>query len=141
MARDAAAAILAAAAEQAHPDLARLHGLDPPDLHDRCLWTVCELLATPHGARTARAAWSLVPVAQRHGHLVPPAGRPVFFQTNNAAWHVTMSDAEPWWLWSTDILRSGKLDRVPKSLIQRRWGARYLGWTSSLNGFVFPTGN
>lgn len=133
-------AIAAAVSEALHPDLARLWDLNPPDLHDRCQWTVRTLLRIGGGARTARAAWSNVPVAQRHGHLVPPPGHPVFFRTSNEAWHVTLSDFEPWYVWSTDIKRDGKLDRVPKSLIQNRWNAGYLGWTESLNGVLIPTG-
>lgn len=134
----AAEAIAAAVAEQAVPDLARLYHLDPPDLVDRCQWTVRTLLRIGPGAATAKAGWQAVPVPERHGHLVPPPGVPVFFQTSNSAWHVTLSDFEPWWVWSTDIKRKGKLDRVPKSLIQSRWNAPYLGWTSRLNGVEIP---
>lgn len=132
----AAVAIAAAVAEQADPHLADEYGFS--DLHDRCEWTVRTLLGIGPGAATAKAAWQAVPVSQRHGHLVPPPGHPVFFQTGNSAWHVTLSDYEPWYVWSTDILRKGKLDRVPKSLIQRRWNAPYLGWTESLNGVAIP---
>lgn len=133
----AAVAIARAVAEQANPHLADENGFE--DLHDRCQWTVRTLLGIGPGAASAKAAWQAVPVSQRHGHLPPPPGHPVFFQTANWAWHVTLSDFEPWWVWSTDIKRKGKLDRVPKSLIQDRWNAPYLGWTDSLNGVMIPT--
>lgn len=129
IAATAAQAIAAAAAESAHPT---------QDLTDDCLIAVRTFLRVPRLFGTARAAWSHIQPARRHAHTVPPPGSPCFFQTGNAAWHVTLADWDPWWVWSTDILRAGRVDRVPKSKIQRDWAAAWLGWTDTLNGWVVP---
>lgn len=121
--------IAKAAAESAHPTA---------DWQDKCLQGVRTWLNIPPLYTTARVAFSHVPPSERSAHTVPPPGHPCFFQTSNAAWHVTLSDVEPWFVWSSDILRVGKWDKVPKSLIQSKWGATWLGWTSSLNGLLIP---
>jgi hypothetical protein len=108
------------------------------DYTDECLVSVRTALGIPALYPTARAAWSYVPVARRHAHTVPPPGTPCFFQTSNSAWHITLADVHPWWVWSSDIKRKGKIDLVSKDLIESRWGASWLGWTELLNDWWIP---
>lgn len=122
-------AIAKAAAESAHPTF---------DWEDQCLHGVRTFLNIPALYTTARVAYSHIPPEHRFQHTVPPPGHPCFFRTSNSAWHVTLSDVEPWFVWSSDILRVGKFDKVPKSLIQDRWGAAWLGFTLELNGVPIP---
>lgn len=41
--------------------------------------------------------------------------------------HAVLSDGNGW-VYSTDILRQGKVDRVPLSVIKDHWGMDYAGW-------------
>lgn len=110
----------------------------PGSLYDQCLRTCRIILGVPALAPTAKAAYELLDSADIFAHITPPPGVPCFFRTPNAAWHVTISDVTPWFVWSTDIKRKGQFDRVPKSLIQRAWNAEWLGFARELNGITLP---
>lgn len=81
---------------------------------------------------SAKEAYSHVAPGDRHGGAEPPPGVPVFWKVGTW-WHVAVS-AGGGYVWSTDILRKGKVDKVTIGYISRRWGATYLGWTETLNG-------
>lgn len=98
-----------------------------------CLRFVRNCHNIPARDASARVAWSRIPVSQRHGGKEPPAGVPVFWSIG-ANGHVAESAGGGWCI-STDILRRGKADRVRIDLISSKWGAQYLGWTESLNGY------
>ncbi len=52
-------------------------------------------------------------------------------------WHVAVHIGS-WVYLSNDVQRAGLIDVVPGALIRQRWGARYLGWSSLLNGVRLP---
>lgn len=81
---------------------------------------------------SAIVAWNHVAREDRHGGARPPAGVPVFWAIGKYG-HVALSDGDGR-VWSTDIKRRGKVDRVTIDYINARWGARYLGWGETLNG-------
>lgn len=83
---------------------------------------------------TAKKAFLQIPHADRHpvGGKHPPAGVPVYFRLPNPFWHAAIS-AGKGLIWSTDITRRGRIDKVSIGYLERRWGADYLGWTESIN--------
>jgi hypothetical protein len=101
-----------------------------------CLKFVRTSLNIPAHFPSAKAAWEGTSIHSRHMRGVAPKGVPVFFKIGQF-WHVVLS-AGNGYCWSTDIKRSGLPDLVPISLITKRWGAQYLGWTDTLNGYVIP---
>lgn len=42
--------------------------------------------------------------------------------------------------WSNDLVRDGQIDKVLRTAPVTRWGQRYLGWTSELNGYDLQVG-
>jgi hypothetical protein len=109
---------------------------------------------TFHCLGMAGAAWDLHPsgawpdawdafnrTTQAHQPSEPaPAGAPVWFDLiarGKRLGHVAIADA-PGFCWSIDFVRHGKIDRVEVSRIVRGWGARYVGWSTDLEGFDLP---
>jgi hypothetical protein len=69
----------------------------------------------------------------KHGTAgTPPLGVPVWW-TGGRHGHVAISTGDGN-CFSSDIKRKGKIDKVPISLITRRWGFLYRGWTEDING-------
>ncbi|WP_433014092.1 hypothetical protein [Kribbella sp. CA-294648] len=69
----------------------------------------------------------------KHGSAgTPPLGVPVWW-TGGRHGHVAISTGDGN-CFSSDIKRPGKIDKVPISLITRRWGMLYKGWTEDING-------
>lgn len=72
--------------------------------------------------------------ANTHTLLAAPAGVPVFWSGGPHGYgHVAIADGQGY-VWSSDILRAGKVDRVAISKIHDKWGLKYLGWSETLNG-------
>jgi len=95
--------------------------------------------------RDAYAAWQ----GSSQQFDMPLAGAPIYWDhiliggvPRRELGHVAIADAEPGWCWSIDILRShpGRVDRVPIDLVRTKWGGRFLGWTSDLEGVTLPLG-
>lgn len=85
------------------------------------------------GHRTALTAWNAIPAVHRRSGT-PRAGSLVYFEKPSVAdsrdaGHVVLM-SEGGYCYSNDILRPGKIDRVPLSLIVSKWGMRQLGWTA-----------
>lgn len=95
-----------------------------------CLMFVRLMLGIAMKYGSAIAAWNGAQF--KHTTGTPPKGVPVFWNIGQHG-HVALSDGGGY-CYSTDILRRGKVDRVPIAKIASRWGARYLGWTEDLNG-------
>lgn len=95
-----------------------------------CLMFVRLMLGVAMNFPSAISAWKNA--KYKHTTGTPPKGVPVFWDIGKHG-HVALSDGGGY-CYSTDILRKGKVDRVPISKIASRWGARYLGWTEDLNG-------
>lgn len=77
----------------------------------------------------------------------PPPGAPVYWALMSTSpntgkrmnyGHIAIADDVDGLCWSIDIRRHGKIDRVPINEITSRWGARYVGWTSDLEGVSLP---
>ncbi len=69
----------------------------------------------------------------KHGSAgTPPLGVPVWWSGGRHG-HVAISTGDGN-CFSSDIKRKGKVDKVPISLITRRWGMLYKGWSEDING-------
>ena len=63
---------------------------------------------------------------------------PVFWEGGSASHgHIAIS-AGNGFCWSTDIRRTGFMDRVPIDEIHAKWGLTLLGWTEDINGVTVP---
>lgn len=80
----------------------------------------------------AATAWSQA--AFKHGTAgTPPAAVPVWWTGGTHGYgHVAVS-AGNGYCYSTDILRHGKVDKVPITRINLSWGLTYKGWTEDIN--------
>lgn len=117
------------------------------DRTNECLRTVRIALGVPSGADWAIHAWDAA-LAARNTHQValPAPGTPYFFKGSGKYGHIVLVDVnqdanrtvDSTYVWSTDIKRPGKVDRVTIGYIKRHWGMRGLGWTSVLNGVAVP---
>lgn len=109
------------------------------DWYDDCQLFVRTALGCPGGAATAYQAWLAVPDGARHGFYNPPAGVPAFWRGgSNGDGHTALTVGDGT-VWSTDIKRHGKIDKVAITEIHDKWGLEYLGWTESDNGVVVYT--
>ena len=119
-------------------EMAKIESLHPSaDWDHLCLKFVRTMLHVPARARTAYQAWVLAggnDGAYTHTVVPAPASVPVFWAGRpGSAGHVALS-AGNGKVWSSDIMREGKVDLVDLHEIHRKWGLRYLGWSETLNG-------
>ncbi len=102
-----------------------------------CLRNVRAAFAVDAKYPSAQAAWDGAggkKGADTHTLLEPPANSPVFWSGGPHGYgHIAIADGHGN-VWSTDILRRGKWDKVPINTISRKWGLKYLGWSETLNG-------
>jgi class 3 adenylate cyclase len=86
-------------------------------------------------ARAHEGYWVVPARMRHHGDRNAPPGSLVFWDTGLRAGHVALSLGDGM-IATNDIDVPGKISIVPASLVERRWGARYLGWTAP----YFPEG-
>lgn len=104
----------------------------------RCQEFVRKMLGLPGGAGSASESYrENVARGTIHTGRAVPVNVPVYFDTGRAAGHVGLSDGRGN-VWSTDIRRKGQVDLVPITEIESKWGARYLGWGTYVNGTNLP---
>jgi hypothetical protein len=96
-----------------------------------CLKFTRSCFNVPSRYSTAALAWANT----RHRHsTTPPAGAPVWWTGGSRGFgHVALS-AGGGYVWSTDVLRSGRVDRVKISHITNAWNLHYRGWSEDING-------
>lgn len=81
------------------------------------------------GVNYAIDHYSVVPKSMRYaGDRNPVPGALLFWRTGARPGHVAIYLGNGM-IASNDIRRRGHIDVVPASEIERRWGARYVGWT------------
>jgi hypothetical protein len=113
------------------------HKQGGPVWHNLCQKFVRTALGAGPGSPSAKAAWQSLPQKRRRDTHTPtrkpPAGVPVYFRMNTPYWHAALS-AGRGYIWSTDILRPGRVDKVSIRYLERRWNAEYVGWATHING-------
>ena len=106
-----------------------------PSWRNLCQKFVRTMCGAPGGAASAKIAWQSYPDHQTRGpgNRRPPMGVPVYFRLDTPYWHAAIS-AGKGYIWSTDITRWGRVDKVSIDYLERRWNAEYLGWATHSNG-------
>lgn len=102
------------------------------DWTNRCQEFTRRSLGVGGGFPSAISAWRGVAKADRSPSRTPPSGVPCYFAGGKYG-HAVLSAGDGW-VYSTDIKRRGKVDKVKLELIEHRWGYRYLGWARTING-------
>ena len=90
------------------------------------------------GYASAIIAWNAQSPEHQHKDRTPPPGALVYFAGGQYG-HATFSKGNGW-IYSTDILRKGKVDLVNISTIEKKWGLKYLGWTDTQGKIKLPVG-
>lgn len=79
---------------------------------------------------------SVIPVSLHHDlNREPELGALLFWESSSPAGHVAIYVGNGN-VASNDILENGQISVVPASLIEQKWGAKYVGWAPP----YFPTG-
>lgn len=65
-----------------------------------------------------------------------PRGVPVFWSGGRSGYGHAAISVGGGQMWTTDLIRTGKVDLAPISGVRRVWGLELLGWTEDLNGVV-----
>ncbi|MGH8894471.1 MAG: peptidoglycan-binding domain-containing protein [Actinomycetes bacterium] len=91
--------------------------------------------AEPFGA-SAREAFNDIPGEHRHRSAPPPAGSIAYYgDSDRGAGHAVFA-VHGGFVWSNDIVRRGRIDRVRWDVFVSRWGLPYRGWIDAC-----PTGD
>ncbi|TCN35821.1 putative peptidoglycan binding protein [Kribbella orskensis] len=110
----------------------------------RCLVFVRSAWDLPAQDGSAQLEWNSIPKKGRHADKLPPVGAPCFWQGPSAEGHVAIvveyRNGVPQ-IASNDIVKRDRIDIVPLSRITESWSkARWLGWTTILQGRDLPLG-
>lgn len=99
-----------------------------------CLKFSRNCAGAPAAAHDAITAWREADHRHSSGGT-PPRGAMVFWSGGSAGHgHIAVSDGGGY-VWSTDILRPGKVDRVSLAYLGAKWGNLHLlGWAEDVNG-------
>jgi len=93
--------------------------------------------APPFGA-SAREAFNSQSAEHRHKSSPPPAGSIAYYGfADRGAGHAVFS-VHGGFVWSNDILRPGKIDRVQWDVFVSKWGLPYRGWIDSCPAGELP---
>jgi hypothetical protein len=83
--------------------------------------------AAPFG-KSARLAFNGTPDEHRHRTFPPPAGSIAYYGDLNEGFGHAVFVVDGGWVWSTDILRHGKVDKVRWDVFETKWHMPYRGW-------------
>ncbi len=83
---------------------------------------------------TAAEDWNHVAPADRHSTGTPPPGVPVHWSGGTKGYGHVAESAGGGYCWTTDLIRTGMVDKAPLSLVHSRWGLAYSGWAATIDG-------
>jgi hypothetical protein len=83
--------------------------------------------AAPFGG-SARIAFNSIPPEHRHASFPPPPGSIAYYGRREKGFGHAVFVVEGGFVWSNDIRRRGKIDRVKWNVFVARWGLPYRGW-------------
>jgi hypothetical protein len=103
----------------------------------------CQMFArTAFGAAawapSAREAFNSTPAAHRHTSFPPPAGSIAYYGVADRGFGHAVVVVENGWVYSTDILRSGCVDKVKWNVFEKAWGLSYRGWIDTTPSGPLP---
>jgi hypothetical protein len=93
--------------------------------------------APPFGT-SAREAFNGIPAQSRHTSSPPPAGSIAYYgHSDHGAGHAVFV-VHGGFVWSNDIVRRGRIDRVRWDVFVSRWGLPYRGWIDACPSGELP---
>lgn len=95
-----------------------------------CLRAVITMLGGPNtGIHDAALGYRMT--SNVHTTGTPPAGAVLWWTGGSQGYgHVAVSSGAGY-MWSTDLLRSSRVDKVPITLAHDKWGETYRGWSDN----------
>lgn len=77
---------------------------------------------------SARLAFNSIPKEHRHTSYPPPPGSLAYYGFADRGFGHVVFVVEDGYVWSNDIVRRGKIDKVKWNVFQSKWGLPYRGW-------------
>lgn len=110
-----------------------------------CLKTCRTAWGLPGGVPSAAAAWKSIPPSHKHSDPTKaPVGAPHFWTGRRGALakygHIALQAEHENFVWSTDAPVTDRVGLVDIEWFEKKWGAKYLGWTDMLQGQKLPLG-
>nr|WP_229891051.1 lytic transglycosylase domain-containing protein [Streptomyces mashuensis] len=97
--------------------------------YNRCLaFTAIVYGWNVSGVQYAIDHYGVVPKEMQHTDRNPPPGALMYWDTGSRAGHIAIYLGQGK-IVSNDILRQGYIDVVDADAIEKKWGAKYVGWT------------
>lgn len=96
-------------------------------------FNLCQLFArqcvgAPSFGRSARLAFNSVSSEHTHTSAPPPPGSIAYYGQSDRGFGHAVFVVEGGYVWSNDILRKGRIDRVKWNIFLPEWGLPYRGW-------------
>ncbi len=86
------------------------------------------------GSYYSSAAVAYAAARYKHTTFPPPPGVPLWWTGGSHGYgHVAISAGDGY-CYSTDILHTGHVNRIPIELVHSAWGQTYRGWSEDING-------
>jgi hypothetical protein len=99
-----------------------------------CLKTCRLAWGIPAKFPSAISAWDNASTSSKNTNpLKAPVGYPHFFRGGKYG-HIVIQSDKPGMVWSTDLPNKDKIGLVSWDETVKKWGFKYLGWTTELNG-------
>lgn len=96
--------------------------------YNQCQMFARQCVGADSFGRSARLAFNNVPPGHRHQSSPPPPGSIAYFGRSDRGSGHAVFVIEGGYVWSNDILRRGRIDRVKWDVFVPRWGLAYRGW-------------
>ena len=106
--------------------------------YNQCQMFSRQCVGAPPFGSSARLAFNNIPAANRHTSSPPPPGSIAYYgHPDRGAGHAVFV-VEGGHVWSNDILRKGRIDRVAWNVFPSAWRLPYRGWIDSCPAGSLP---
>ncbi len=106
--------------------------------HNQCQAFARQCVGAAPFGKSARVAFNSIPPEHRHTSFPPPPGSIAYYGRKDKGFGHAVFAVEGGFVWSNDIHRRGKIDRVKWSLFVPRWGLPYRGWIDWCPSGILP---
>lgn len=106
----------------------RQHERPAQNWHNMCQGFSRQCVGAPAFGASARLAFNGIAAKHRRDSSPPPAGSIAYYGPADHGFGHAVFVVDDGWVWSNDILRVGKIDRVRWDVFPARWGLEYRGW-------------
>ena len=87
-----------------------------------------QCVGAPGFGASARVAFNAIPERSKHRTSPPPPGSIAYYGFSDRGSGHAVFAVDAGFVWSTDIKRKGKIDRVQWDVFQTKWRLPYRGW-------------